>query len=233
MQSLRSDGLARDPSAVGLRVSIVCRDDLAVPRIAKSLSSAGIGVLDRVSDVVGLADQTPAANAIVLAGGNTTDERRTLIMAVGQRFPGVPSVVIASASMNGVHKAIGAGASGVVLDTDIESALPATIRAICAGQVVVPHRFRRHAIRPALSHRERQTLALVATGMTNRQIATHLYLAESTVKTHMTSIFGKLGVGSRSEAAALVLDPDQRLKLGLHAVPQASPVAGQNGGLHS
>ena len=42
-----------------------------------------------------------------------------------------------------------------------------------------------------------------------------LFRSESTVKTHVGSIFGKLGVNSRSEAAALVLDPDAKLGAGL------------------
>jgi DNA-binding NarL/FixJ family response regulator len=227
--------LARYPSMqpVGLTVSVVSRSDLIVPRIVDALSSAAIDTVDQAPEVAGLSDRTAAAGAIVLAGSTATDERRMLIRAAAERFPGVPTVVIAAASTNGVHKAIEAGASGVVLDSDIESALPATIRAVCAGQVVVPHRLRRHATRPALSHREKQTLALVASGLTNRQIATQLYLAESTVKTHLTSIFGKLGVGSRSEAAALVLDPEQKLGLGMLGLPQVASMADGNGGLHS
>jgi DNA-binding NarL/FixJ family response regulator len=219
--------------SVGLTVSVVSRNDLVVPRIVNALSSAAIEAVDRAPEVGGLSDRTTAAGAIVLAGTTASDERRALIRAADDRFPGVPSVLIATASTNGVHKAIEAGASGVVLESDIESALPATIRAVCAGQVVVPHRLRRHAMRPALSHREKQTLALVASGMTNRQIATQLYLAESTVKTHLTSIFGKLGVGSRSEAAALVLDPEQKLGLDMLGLPQAASTAERNGGFHS
>jgi DNA-binding NarL/FixJ family response regulator len=216
-----------------LTVSIVSRSDLVVPRVLDALSSAAIAAIEQAREVADLSYRTAGAGAIVLAGSTATDERRLLIKAARERFPDLPVVVIAAASTNGVHKAIEAGASGVVLDSDIESALPATIRAVCAGQVAVPQRLRRHATRPALSHREKQTLALVASGLTNRQIATRLYLAESTVKTHLTSIFGKLGVGSRSEAAALVLDPEQKLGLGMLGLPEAAALAEQNGGLHS
>jgi DNA-binding NarL/FixJ family response regulator len=232
MQSVRSNGKASRHLATGLRVSIAGPDALTVQRIGDSLSDAGIDVLDRAPDVANLSDHTDIASAILLAGSNA-GERRTLISAANERFPGIPTVVIASASTNGIHKALEAGACGVVLDSELESALPATVRAICAGQVVVPHKFRRHAIRPALSHREKETLALVASGMTNRQIATHLFLAESTVKTHLTSIFGKLGVCSRSEAAALVLDPETKLGLGLLGLPLAPSTTERNGESHS
>jgi DNA-binding NarL/FixJ family response regulator len=54
-----------------------------------------------------------------------------------------------------------------------------------------------------LTPRERAVLAAVAEGRTNKQIADALYIAETTVKTHLKSIFAKLEVASRSEAAAV------------------------------
>jgi DNA-binding NarL/FixJ family response regulator len=193
---------------------VVSHDDLLVLRIRDSLASDELTVVARASDVTQLSDAAAAAAAIVLAGSRTVSSQRMLIRAAAARFPGVPSVIVASLAPTGVRKALEAGAYGVVLDSEIEAALAPTIRAVSAGQVVVPHRFHRQAIRPPLSHREKETLTLVARGLTNREIAASLYLAESTVKTHLGSIFGKLGVGSRSEAAALVLDPDENLGLG-------------------
>lgn len=52
-----------------------------------------------------------------------------------------------------------------------------------------------------LTEREREILALVAQGASNRQVAENLYLTEGTVKNHMTSILGKLGVRDRTQAA--------------------------------
>jgi DNA-binding NarL/FixJ family response regulator len=51
-----------------------------------------------------------------------------------------------------------------------------------------------------LSTRESEVLALVAKGMSNAQIARHLYIAEGTVKRHLTNIYAKLGVVSRMDA---------------------------------
>ena len=196
-------------------VAIVSPDHLAVHRIGACLSSHSIVIVDRAEDVSALASRVGEASAIVLTGTAANGERRALIKAAAERFPSVPIVVVASLTTNGDHKMLEAGASGLVLEKDVESALAVTIEAVCVGQVVVPRRFRHHAARPALSHRERQTLALVVAGMTNRQIAAHLFLAESTIKTHLTSVFAKLGVGSRSEAAALVHDPDEKLGLSI------------------
>lgn len=53
----------------------------------------------------------------------------------------------------------------------------------------------------ALTDRERDVLGLLATGLTNREIAVQLQIAPSTVKGHVESIFLKLGVQNRTEAA--------------------------------
>jgi DNA-binding NarL/FixJ family response regulator len=55
----------------------------------------------------------------------------------------------------------------------------------------------------ALTAREREVLALVAEGRTNRQIGRQLYISEKTVSVHVSNILAKLSVGSRTEAAAL------------------------------
>ena len=56
-----------------------------------------------------------------------------------------------------------------------------------------------------LTERERETLALVAEGKTNAQIARRLRVSENTVKFHLQNLYLKLGVTNRTEAAALYL----------------------------
>jgi DNA-binding NarL/FixJ family response regulator len=56
---------------------------------------------------------------------------------------------------------------------------------------------------PALSPRERDVLHELARGATYADIAAHLYVSENTVKTHVSSLYGKLGVSRRSEALAV------------------------------
>jgi DNA-binding CsgD family transcriptional regulator len=60
------------------------------------------------------------------------------------------------------------------------------------------------SICPPLTHREREILELVSAGQTNRQIAESLFISVPTVKRHLTTAYGKLGVDSRAEAAALL-----------------------------
>ena len=60
----------------------------------------------------------------------------------------------------------------------------------------------------ALSAREREVLAVVAQGKTNRQIAAQLGISEHTVARHMSNIFTKLGVTTRTAASAFALERD-------------------------
>ena len=54
-----------------------------------------------------------------------------------------------------------------------------------------------------LTGRERDVLSLLVEGRSNRQIAGQLYISEKTVSVHVSNILAKLGVGSRTEAAAV------------------------------
>ena len=138
------------------------------------------------------------------------------IRAVRDDAPDSALVVVSPpARGNDIRRALRAGAHGVVFDAQLDATLSVAVDAAWAGMAVVPREARHHVERPVLSLREKQILNLVVTGLTNRQIAERLYLAESTVKTHLTAAFGKLGVRSRSEAAAVLVDPDEPFLAGL------------------
>jgi DNA-binding NarL/FixJ family response regulator len=117
-----------------------------------------------------------------------------------------------------MRAALAAGAAGVVLHENLDSALGPCLRAVLAGQTCVPKDYWRQIEPPALSTREKQILGLVVMGYMNSQIAEQLFLAESTVKSHLSSAFGKLGVRSRNEAVSLILDPDRGLGMGILAL---------------
>jgi DNA-binding NarL/FixJ family response regulator len=105
-----------------------------------------------------------------------------------------------------VRRALEEGARGVVARGELATTLEPALAAVRAGLTVVPREHAKQVVRPALSHRERQVLALMAEGRTNGEIARALILAESTVKCHVSTAYAKLGVCSRREAAALVTE---------------------------
>jgi DNA-binding NarL/FixJ family response regulator len=121
-------------------------------------------------------------------------------------------VILPQPSPQAVRRAVEAGADGVLVENDLVGTLVPALQAALAGLRVVPRDFHRQVVRPAFSHRERQVLSLLVEGRTNGEIAARLYLAESTVKSHVSTAFAKLGVRSRREAAALLLDPDGGLQ---------------------
>jgi DNA-binding NarL/FixJ family response regulator len=126
-----------------------------------------------------------------------------------RQLPAVRIVVVSSqATATAVRRTLDAGADALVLEQELEQALVATIHAVQGGQSVVPRNIRAGVERPYLSHRERQVMTLVCRGMTNAEVAESLYLAESTIKSHMASIFTQFGVHSRKEAVAVFLDLD-------------------------
>lgn len=124
-------------------------------------------------------------------------------------------------SRRGIRRAVEAGANGVVFESDLETSLAVTVRAIVAGQIAVPAKRRHDVDRPTLSSREKQVIGLVVGGKSNKAIAAELFLAESTVKCHLSSAFAKLGVRSRNEAADLVLQSGAELGFSMVLAPGA------------
>jgi two-component system response regulator DesR len=118
-----------------------------------------------------------------------------------------------------VRKALDAGVKGLVVLSEVDAALPAVIEVVRAGQTSVPSSRSKELQKQILTAREKQILGLVVMGMTNAEIAAKLFLAESTVKSHLSSAFAKLGVASRSEAAAVILDSKSGLGLGILTIP--------------
>jgi DNA-binding NarL/FixJ family response regulator len=149
-------------------------------------------------------------------------EHSSLARAIGpltQRFEDVPVMVVCAEIQRwGIRTALSAGAAGVVILEELSSTFASCLRAILAGQICVPRAYGRQIEPPALSSREKQILGLVVMGYMNGQIAEQLFLAESTVKSHLSSAFGKLGVRSRNEAVNLILDPDRGLGMGILAL---------------
>lgn len=113
--------------------------------------------------------------------------------------------------------AINAGASGYLLKQVRGQDLVNAVREVAAGRSlldpvttarVLEHLRQRSQAEPdeldALTEQERRVLELIGDGMTNKQIAENLFLAEKTVKNYVTSVLAKLGMERRTQAAAWV-----------------------------
>jgi len=125
--------------------------------------------------------------------------------------------VVPQGDIGEARRALAAGATGIVFAHEL-AALPATVAAVSEGQLVVPISLRTAITKPVLTTREKQILALVVLGFSNREIADQLFVAESTVKSHLFSAFRRLGVRTRREATALILDDKQGLGSGILAI---------------
>jgi len=201
----------------------VAKDELAARRIESVLESDGMIVETRGLSVEALGHgSAPDPDVLVVAFGRGITERDQQMRRLRKSLPATPLIAIMPEdSRRGVRRALEAGADGVVFETEVEIALTLTIRAVLAGQTAVPAAGRHEVDRPTLSSREKQVLGMVVMGMSNKAIAAKLFLAESTVKCHLSSAFSKLGVRSRNEAADLILHSGGDLGLGPIGSPDA------------
>jgi DNA-binding NarL/FixJ family response regulator len=209
-----------------IRVALV--DDQAIVRagLARILSPAdGFEVVAECADGREAVEQLPAVQPDVvlmdirmprLDGIAATEQLR------GSGRVGSVLVLTTFGEDEVLWGAIEAGASGFVLKDSSAEDLIAAVRAVAGGGAwfdpgVAPRvldRYRR-VVAPAtrdtarvdlLTDREHDVLRLMARGATNAEIAATLYVAEATVKTHVGSIFTKLGVRDRPAAIVFAYD---------------------------
>jgi len=121
-----------------------------------------------------------------------------------------------------VYDALRAGASGFLLKDVRPELLAEAVRVVADGDTLLApaitrrlvqqyvRRIRPGSTRPAaldaLTERELAVLRLLARGRSNGEIASELYLSETTVKTHVTHVFGKLGLRDRAQAVVMAYE---------------------------
>lgn len=186
--------------------------------LARSLEAEGLTVSAKVRSPEALAQGDEIAAVVLLADGLGTDlvdRARTVL----RMLPDARLVVVAPpTSLRRLRELITEGVDALVPDDDVDRCLGLAVRSACVGQLSFPRSLGVNLARPVLSSREKQVLGLVVLGLTNGEIAGKLHLSQSTVKTHLSSAFSKLGARSRSEATALILDPETGLGPGILAI---------------
>lgn len=203
------------------RVTVVVGDDHPVYRdgVVRALDNSG-----RTTVVAAVSDGRSALDAI--------REHQPAVALVDYRMPGIDGIAVAhavvrdrlptkvlllSASTEGpaVYRAIEEGASGYLSKEADRDEIVAAVIACARGETVLPPRLagqlatqvRQHAqsSAPALSDREAQILRLIADGKSVPDIATELFVAQTTVKTHIRRLYEKLGVSDRGAAVAVAM----------------------------
>ncbi|OCC08878.1 response regulator transcription factor [Streptomyces sp. PTY087I2] len=181
----------------GLRGMLEAEPDLTVVAEASSGPRAEALCAELLPDIVLMDLRMPG-------GGGVESIRR--IRAAG--LPCRVVVLTTYESDSDILRAVEAGASGYLLKDLGRAELADAIRAAARGETVLAptvatrlvDQLREAPEVPRLSERETQVLRLVAEGCTNAEIGRRLFIGESTVKTHLLRVFGKLGVSDRTAA---------------------------------
>ncbi|MBK1788218.1 response regulator transcription factor [Prauserella sp. ASG 168] len=187
----------------GLRAILESEPDLTV--VAEAADGAEVpGLVSRHRpDVVLMDVRMPTVDGI----------RATEHLLSTSEFP--PKVVVVTTFENDdyVYDALRAGASGFLLKRARPEEIVAAVRTVLAGDsLLFPAAIRRLAARNApgtardalsgarLTEREAEVLRLMASGLSNVEIAERLFLGLQTVKTHVGNVLGKLGARDRTQA---------------------------------
>jgi DNA-binding NarL/FixJ family response regulator len=206
----------RSPTVDTARTAgVLGTDELVRVRVAQLLQAAGYDVLFESADP-GSAAEAGVDVVVVSSGGQSraiAEDVKALRDAL--RDDTLIAVVSADQRHGAVQGALAAGAAAFIALDSLDEALAPSLAAALAGQVALPAARERQLMSQVLTAREKQVLALVVMGMSNAEIAGKLFLAESTVKSHLSSAFAKLGVRSRNEAAATILDPNSGVGTGI------------------
>ncbi|MEA2253606.1 MAG: hypothetical protein QOI62_2940 [Solirubrobacteraceae bacterium] len=198
-----------------IAVAVVADDERLVARVAATLGRDGVPAHVELGGHSHLAlDRLRRLpDVILLVDGGSGAANVGEVHRIRRRLPDAHVVlVVREGALSDLRHVLDAGVDGVVLEPALGRTLALVVRSVCAGHVSVPRGMRHGVDLPALSFRERQILGLVVAGLTNDEIAGRLYLAETTVKGHLTSAFRRLGVRSRREAVALILSADESLR---------------------
>jgi len=176
---------------------------------------------------VGLAEAARATFDLALIDLGLPDGSGLDVLRALKTRPDPAVCVVTTVMGDDAHivAALSAGAEGYLLKeqppdlmirqlTQIAAGVPALSPSI-ARRIMDHFRFTGPAAEPEsdLTARERQVLALIGRGLRNADVASALEMAESTVASHIKSIYRKLGIGSRAEAAW------HAARLGLHREP--------------
>jgi DNA-binding NarL/FixJ family response regulator len=185
----------------GLRALLDVQDGIAVVGEAGDGPSALACAASLDPDVILLDLKLPGLNGIEVLGG-LTGTARVLVLT-------------SATDPSSASQAMRAGAAGVVYKDIDPDALVRAIRSVHDGNVLLSPQAAGSLVRSSgvlsgdgidqLTSREREVLAELAKGRSNREIARALTVSEKTVKAHVSAVLAKLGVQDRTQAALVAV----------------------------
>ncbi len=208
----------------GLRVLLEVQDGIEVAGEAGDGATALALAAELTPDVILLDLKLPGMDGIAVLGELRARDSAGQGSAVqGSAVQGrAPRVLVLTSATepSSASLAVRSGAAGVLYKDVDPDALVRAIRSVHDGHLLLAPEAAGSLVRlagawsavaglDALTSREREVLAEIAKGRSNREIARALGVAEKTVKAHVSSVLAKLGVQDRTQAALLAVRHEQ------------------------
>ncbi len=206
----------------GLR--IVIADDHALVRgglaLLIDMASPGAEVLhaNSLGQVTDILSQKGAINLLLLDLMMPGMEGEAGLKTICSSWPDVPVIIVSvKEDIHSIRQCLAAGAMGYLPKTSRSNIIVSAIRLVLEGGIYIPPHVLQldksqsdHNLNPpgsvsenALTRRQLQVLELIESGKSNKAIAGELGLSTGTVKMHVSGIFKKLNIASRTEAVAV------------------------------
>ncbi|MEJ5913102.1 response regulator transcription factor [Pseudokineococcus sp. 1T1Z-3] len=231
-----------DGAAPGTALRVVVVDDHPVVRAGL------VALLEGEPDLQVVAVAADGGDVVALAAEHEPDlvlmdlrmprvDGVTATAALRRALPRVQVLVLTTYDTDAdILRAVEAGATGYLLKDSPHAELVDAVRRAARGETVLAppvaarlvSRVRQPAQEP-LTPREREVLALVARGLSNRQVAAELVVGEATVKSHLLRVFSKLGVDDRTAAVMTAIERGVLPAPGAGPAGRARPSTSQRG----
>jgi len=203
------------------KIRVLIADDHPIVRMAlrtiigKETDIEVVGEAENGKQAIDLVEQL-VPNAVIMDISMPCLNGLEATRQIREKYPEIRVIVLTVHDDNEhIFGMLEAGASSYITKTTFGESLPSVIRAVAAGETVlspdVSRRLLQHALRypvkPAstggysrLSTRELEIITLLTEGISNKDIASRLFISIPSVKNRLAEIFSKLGVSSRTEA---------------------------------
>ncbi|SFQ35971.1 MULTISPECIES: response regulator transcription factor [Actinomadura] len=209
----------KEEGATAIRVFLLDDHEVVRRGVAALLSAEGdIEVVGEAGTAADALARIPAArpDVAVLDVRLPDGDGVTVCREIRSQLPDLACLMLTSFDdEDALFEAVMAGAAGYVLKQIHGSDLVGAVRTVATGQSLLDPRSTARMLErlrsrqekkdplQGLTDQERHILELIGEGLTNRQIGERLFLAEKTVKNYISSLFAKLGMSRRTQAAAL------------------------------